>query len=519
VTTRDVLVGIDKGTSSIKAVAVDAVTGELVAQSGSRTPSNHPRHGWHEEDMEGTWQACASAIRQVVGGLDAGTTVLGVGVTGHMGGLWPLDAAGLPIGPAICWPDARAVTELRRVNESARDRLFDIGGNAIIPGQPYPLLAWLKANDPATYERVATVLIAKDWINYRLTGLLGTEESDLSFWPADIRARTVSSEMFELFNIPEAQSFVPDVRRSDALLGKVTAEAARTTGLPAGTPVVAGCGDATANMLGVGAQQDGDATTTIGTSLMNGVLTSTPVLDPPGVGFSFLQPEDKWQRQITNSGGGTMCLDWVVERFFSREAQRIERGEIGLGALVGAAVAATPAGNDGLVFHPYLNTAGATAPFVDVNARGSLVHFNPGTTPAHLVRAVLEGTALAIRDCYEAMPVPVREIRLTGGGARSAAWSQIIADTLQKEILVPDVPESGALGVAMLAGVAVKRYASLGEAARVLVADGRTHQPDARAAPVYDAAFAEYRRLLKPLRQVWSRSAAHVAGALQESDA
>jgi xylulokinase len=155
--------------------------------------------------------------------------------------------------------------------------------------------------------------------------------------------------------------------------------------------------------------------------------------------------------------------------------------------------------------------AGATAPFVDVDARGSLVHLDPDTTQAHLVRAVLEGTSLAIRDCYQAMPVPVLEIRLTGGGARSASWSQIIADTLQKDIVVPDVPESGALGAAMLAGVAVARFGDLGEAAHSLVKEGRTHVPDPSLAPVYDAAFIEYRRLLEPLREIWARSARHIA--------
>ena len=512
---REVLVGVDKGTSTIKAVAVDVATGRLLAQSGARTPSSCPLPGRHEEDMEGTWRATAAALREVVAGLEPGDQVRGVGVTGHMGGMWPVDEDGQPVGVAVCWPDARATEELEEVLAQHAARLFEIGGNVLIPGQPYPLLRWLKTHRPETYERIAHVLMAKDWINLRLTGQLATEESDLSFWPGDIVRRRASHELFDRFGIPEASTMVPRVARSLDLLGAVTPEAAAETGLPVGTPVVSGCGDATANSIGVGARHDGDATTTLGTSLMNGVLASEPVLEPRGVGFSFLQPDGAWQRQITNSGGGTMCLDWVVDRF---HPARAADPAAPLGPVVAEAFDTTAPGNRGLLFHPYLNTAGATAPFVDVRARGSFVGLGPEAGPADLVRAVLEGTALAIRDCYEAMPVPVREIRLTGGGARSPQWSQVVADVLQTEIVVPDVPESGALGVAMLAGVATGCFTDLGEAATALVADGRTHVPDPALAEVYDEAFGAYRRLLGPLRDVWAEAAQQRARSERSTD-
>ncbi|MFE0750897.1 FGGY-family carbohydrate kinase [Gordonia sp. NPDC058843] len=505
---RSVVIGVDKGTSSLKTIAVDLATGELVAECGARTPSFYPTAGRHEEDPETTWATVASTIKAVVGALDPRTSIAAIGVTGHMGGLWALGADGEPVGRAICWPDARATAVLDEVGDRGLlDALFDISGNALIPGTPYPLLAWLKRAEPERYHGIRHFFMAKDYVNYRLTGVVATEESDLSFAPCDFRGRRKSEEFFAAFGIEEMSARLPEVGVSDGLLGTVTAEAAAETGLPVGTPVCAGTGDATANMIGIGAAHDGQAVTTIGTSLMNGTSTDHPLLEPAGVGFGFLMPENRWQRQITNSGGGTLCLDWVINTFCPAEVDRIARGATTLGEVVRGFAAAAEPGCRGLVFHPYLNTAGATAPFLDVNARGSFVDLRGDTTPAELVRAVMEGTALSVRDCYAAMPVQIDEIRLTGGGARSVEWSQIIADVLQKTIVAPDVPESGALGAAMLAAVATGQYTDLDTVTARLVRPGRVHEPDPATGALYDDAFAVYRAVLEPLREVWAATA------------
>ncbi len=506
--TRSVVIGIDKGTSSLKSIAVDLVTGEVVAEQGARTPSSQPHAGWHEEDPETTWRAVASTTGSVVATLAPGTVIAAVGVTGHMGGLWALDADGAPVGPAICWPDARATGILDAVDRAGQlQALFDIGGNALIPGTPYPLLAWVKQNQPQTYARIRHFFMAKDYINFRLTGVIATEESDLSFAPCDYRGRCPSDAFFTAFGIEEMAARLPAVGVSDGLLGTVTEAAAAVTGIPVGTPVCAGAGDAVANMIGIGATHDGQAVTTIGTSLMNGTSTDFPLLEPAGIGFGFLMPGHRWQRQITNSGGGTLCLDWVIATFCPAEYAQITSGATTLGSVVRRFVADSVPGCRGLLFHPYLNTAGATAPFVDVNARGSFVNLRGDTSRGELVRAVLEGTALSVRDCYAAMPVRVDETRLTGGGARSAEWSQIVADVLQKPILAPDVPESGALGAAMLAAVAIGHYADFDTATAHLVQLGRIYEPDPAAAAGYDDAYATYRAVLRPLGEVWATAA------------
>ncbi|GAA4663900.1 FGGY-family carbohydrate kinase [Gordonia humi] len=501
--TLRVVIGIDKGTSTLKTAAIDVASGRFVAEAGARTPSSFPHPGFHEEDADGTWSAVASTIRTVVGALPEEAAIVAVGVTGHMGGVWAIDENGEPVRPAICWPDSRAVSILDRVVEADDGRMFAIGGNAIVPGTPYPLLAWIKEHEPENYRRISTFFMAKDYVNYRLTGVIATEESDLSFAPCDFAGRCRSDELFAMFGLDDAVEKLPRIGRSIDLLGYVTESAAAETGLPAGTPVGAGTGDATANMLGTGATADGQAVTTLGTSLMNGTSTDHPIFEPEGVGFGFLMPNSRWQRQISNSGGGTLCLDWVVETFCPEIVERIAADETTLGAVVDAAIANTEPGACGLLFHPYLNTAGATAPFVDVNARGSLVGLTPEMTCDHMIRAVLEGTAMSIRHCYEAMPVPIDTIRLTGGGARSRVWAQIISDVLQKTIIVPDVSESGALGAALLAAVAAGEFPDLDTAADHTIPIGRVHEPNPANADLYDRVFAEYRDTLPALRRLW----------------
>lgn len=513
-----VLIGVDKGTSSIKAIAVDAFTGELLAESGCRTPSVRTGSDRHEENCETTWETTARTIADVVGRLPSHTRYLAVGVTGHMGGLWTLDDTGNAVGNAICWPDARAADVLdAAISRDSEGTLYSLGGNAMIPGMPYPLLAWMKEHEPHRYARISTAFMAKDYVNYRLTGVIATEESDLSFWPCDLAARSKSTHIFEAFGIPEAEQFVPQILASTDVLGRVTEEASAVTGLPIGTVVAAGCGDATANMLGIGAQGDGQATTTLGTSLMNGTSSAEPMFAPPRVGFSFLMPDNRWQRQITNSGGGTLCLDWVVHTFGGDLADEISCEKTSFGAVIGQAAARTVPGNGGLIFHPYLNTAGATAPFVNVQARGSFVGFGADTTMDQLIRAVLEGTALSIRHCYDAMPTTIDEIRLTGGGARSAAWCQIIADVMQKQMVVPDVPESGALGAAMIGGVAVEHFRDFSHATDTLVREGAVYDPAPETAAIYENMFCTYRALLEPLAPVWAEQFAFAHACKENS--
>lgn len=311
------VLGIDKGTTATKVVVFDAETGRMRGQASRPTPVFHPRPDWHEEDMEATFATVVATIGAAIAAAGiAPEEIVAAGVSGHMGGLWALDAAGRPAGPAIAWPDGRAAALVEDwAARGINDRIHAISGNAPIPGLPLVLLAWLKAHDPARLDRIATLFFAKDYINYRLTGEIATDESDLSFFPCDIRARTLSEELLDLAGVAALRGRIAPARPTGQTVGRVTAEAARLTCLPAGIPVVTGAGDAVAAAIGVGALAPGQAVTVIGTSFMNNLTMDHPRLEPANVGFLFLMPGGRWQRLMSNTGGGSLCLDWIRRAF------------------------------------------------------------------------------------------------------------------------------------------------------------------------------------------------------------
>lgn len=499
------VLGIDKGTTTTKVSIFNLADGRVAATARRPTKSFRPQPDWHEEDMEGTYDNVAAAIREALasGGIEP-AAISGVGVSGHMGGLWTIDAAGKPAGPAIAWPDGRAAGLLDRWKADGRiDRLFAISGNAPIPGLPLVLLSWLKENDPDFYGRIDRVMLAKDYVNYRLTGVVATDESDLSFLPCDICTRGASRALFALAGVEDAFHKLPPVLGIGETVGRITPEAAAETGLVAGTPVITGAGDAVAAAIGVGALRAGQAVTVIGTSFMNNLTVDQPLLEPEGVGFLFLMPDGRWQRLMSNTGGGSLCLDWIVEAFGAKAFTSDDRFE----KVEREARAVPPLGN-GLFIHPYFNTSGMTAPRHDPHARGSIFGLDVNTTPATLVRAVMEGVAFSMVECYGALDAPVDEIRITGGGARSRLWREICAAAMNRPLLVPEAEETGALGVALLAARAAGAYANLEDAARAMVRISETVQPDPGLAERYASAYPLFRDLGADLTPLYKRRAA-----------
>lgn len=510
------IMGIDKGTTTTKVVIFDGANGTVLGAASRPTPVFYPRPDWHEEDMAQTFGAVVETIKEAIAAAQVeASTIRAIGVSGHMGGLWALDAGGQPVGPAIAWPDARAAGLLAEWSEQGlTDHIYEISGNAAIPGVPLVLLAWLKAHDLERYDRIATLFFAKDYINFRLTGQIATDESDLSFFPCDIRARAVSDKLMSLAGIPEMAARIAPVLRIGDTVGHVTKDAARLTGLPAGIPVVTGAGDAVAAAIGVGALAPGEAVTVIGTSFMNNLTMDFPQLEPANVGFLFLMPDGRWQRLMSNTGGGSLCLDWVLNTFGQ---ETYATPDAAVWAQIERDVRAVPAVPDGLIVHPYLGTSGMTAPRHEPGARASVFGLGLQTTPATLARAVMEGVALAMVDCYDALGADVTSIRITGGGARSVIWREICAAAINRQLLLPEAEETGALGVAMLAAVGCGLHPDLATAAARMVRVAATITPDPTLAARYAAAYPLFRDLGADLVPLWKHRARLVqARATQE---
>lgn len=504
------LLGIDKGTSVIKAVLF-SLEGKELACAQRRVEVLHPKAGWHEEDADTTWQLCAEAIREALekAGL-TGADVEAVGLAGHMGGVWLVDGDGRPVRNAICWPDARAQSDLVAMEgEGLTKRTFAISGNGLMPGITTMLLGWLANHEPDTVKRTAKVLCAKDFIRYRLTGSLATEPSDISFMPGDIDARTYSPEVLRLCGASAWADKLAPVIESGEIAGSVTEDAAAQTGLRVGTPVIAGLGDACANAIGVGAVEPGAAFTALGTSCLNSIVTATADREPFGLGFLFSMPLDRYLRILPNTSG-TITMDWFLQRF---GGPKDARGGWDFKALA-ARAEAIPPGAEGVILLPYVNGAGVLAPFADTQMRGAFFGVSTHSTRDHLLRAVYESLCYATRDCFEALPEKPKRLTLTGGGAQSPFWAQMFADVCGVTVDVSEVGESGALGAALLAGVGVCLYPDLATAARQASGRAAVYEPR----PDFTARYNEWFGLYRNLRDVYRTYSAERAALGREPD-
>lgn len=495
------VLGIDKGTSVVKSVIFDT-KGRTCGSAEQRVNILSPHPGWHEENPEDSWQACSRTIRAALDAANiSGAQIVGVGIAAHMGGAWVLDAQGKPLRNAICWPDERAGNELAALQDAGiLDRVFEICGNGLMPGITLLLLKWLSKNEPEIAQSAATVSTAKDYLRYRLTGELATDPSDVSFVPGDISKQSYSAELMALLGVEDWLNKLPRVLPSDAVAGQITEDAAASTGLRAGTPVITGLGDAVANVLGVGRGQPGETVTIIGTSCLNARVLDVPASEPAGLGFLFSMPQKKYLRILPNTSG-TITLDWFLNNYggpcdaqgnsdFAEIERRLRK---------------IPRGAGGVILLPYVNTAGVLAPFYDPRARGAFFGMTRQTSRDHMLRAVYEALAFSTRDCLASMPGTRTTLTLTGGGARSAFWAQMFADICNLPVETCDQEQSGALGVALLAGVAAGLWSDLEAAQRATVEYTARYEPSPDAVSEYDDWFGLYREVRDVYRTMSER--------------
>ena len=382
--------------------------------------------------------------------------------------------------------------------------VFDISGNAPFPGYPLALLGWLKDHEPETLARTRWLLFHKDWLRWNLTGEFGTDEADAAYFPGDLRARGYSQALLADAGVGEAERALPPIYASSQIAGRVTAAAAAETGLREGTPVVAGAVDAVvSSLLGGGAHRPGQACSVLGTSLLNTLVLDAPSFDPPDTGVQACMPDGLWARSLVNTSG-TMSIDWMIEVFAAEERRAAVETGVDVYALIERTIQGSPPGAHGLVFLPYLNTSGIVSPFANANARGQFFGLSIEHKRPDLMRAVYEGVALAMRDCYSAMHQPVDEVILVGGGARSAFWAQMFSDAVGKRIIVPNGTEFGARGAAMLAGVGAGLFANVDEASAAMVQPEAVYTPGP-AASVYAFLYDLYHELYTSAPPLWAQ--------------
>ena len=439
------VLGLDISTTATKALLVDE-SGTVTALASAAYDYQIPRPQWAEQDPSRWWDGTRQAIGEVLASQGiTGADVAAIGLAGQMHGAVLLDRAERPLRPAILWNDQRTTRECDEIRELVGPRrLIELTGNDALTGFTAPKLLWVRRHEPETWERVAHILLPKDYVRLRLTGDHAVDRADgagtLLF---DLAARDWSPEVLASLGLDPA--WLPRTAEGPTVTGTISAAAARATGLRAGTPVVAGGGDQAANAVGIGAIDPGVVALSLGTSGVVFAATDRPIIEPEGRVHAFCHAvPDRWHlMSVMLSAAGS--LRWFRDTLAPGVA---------FGDLVEEAATA-PAGSEGLWFLPYLS--GERSPHPDPSARGAFIGLTTAHERRHLARAVLEGVAYGLRDGLDLMVAAGMAapdtIRASGGGIESPLWRQILSDVLDVEIATVGTNQGAAYGAALLAMV------------------------------------------------------------------
>jgi len=489
------VLGIDLGTQSAKTVVLDD-RGRVRATAQAEIPILTPQVGWAEQEPQAWWRAVCDTTRAAVAeaGIRA-SDIAAVGLSGQMHGTVCVDHEGHPVRPAIIWADGRSGREVEELTEQiGRDRLPQLTANPLATGFMAATVAWLRRHEGKTLWRTSNLLLPKDYIRLRLTRRIATDPSDaagtLLF---DVANRRWSQPMIEAVGIEE--DLLPRVVGSGEPCGTVTRRAAQDSGIPLGTPVVAGGGDQPVGALAAGAIEPGLLLATIGTGGQLFAPLAEPAYDPDLRTHTFCHAvPDRWYALGAILSAG-LCLRWLRDQVFAGSGLDYDA--------LAAEAAAAPPGAEGLLFLPHL--AGERTPHMDPHARGLFLGLSLRHGRGHMVRAVMEGVAFALRQAYDvlrSLGVDAERIVALGGGLRSPLWRQILADVLGRPIESLDVREPAALGAAILAADAAPGFPSLARAAELVAQPADTTAPLRQNAQLYADQYTLYTSLYPRLKDV-----------------
>ncbi|MEW5961096.1 MAG: xylulokinase [Chloroflexota bacterium] len=495
--------GIDLGTTGLK-VTLLTETGQLVGSDYCEYPILSPQPGYAEQDPAAWWTGFVAACHNLKARYPADfEEIAGIGLCGQMHTQVYLDREYEILRPAITWMDQRASELVERINadEAARTLVFEETRNFASTTYTAPQVQWVKEHQPEVWAKVAHILVAKDFVKFKLTGRMVTDYAEASGTLLfDVARAAWSERMFDFFGIP--RPMFPEVRPSDELVGQVTPQAARLTGIKAGTPVVNGSSDNSAAALGAGMIKSGQVTLIIGTAGVITVCSDQPLPDPQHrtLCWHYCLGERWVTLGVMQTAGES--LNWFKNAFDRTEA--LPSGDIF--QQYNQAIAGVPDGSGGLIFLPYLN--GERTPYWDSAARGVFFGINLTTTKAHFIKAVMEGVSFGLRhniETVESLGLTINEVRAVGGGLKSPVWLDILGKVLQKPVITVSVPDTANLGNVLLCGRALGIYPSLEEAvARLVTTDQRVHYETSPA--VYQQQYPIFLELYDQLKGTFRRS-------------
>lgn len=442
------LMGIDIGTQGTKALVIDEY-GNVISTGHCSYDFIVPQVGWAEQDPRQWWNAVINSLKQIWNQGINPEQIKGIGVSGQMHSLVLLDENKRELGNSILWNDVRTQEECIEIEQIiGKEKSKSITRNAILPGFTAPKIQWIKKNEPKRYNKICHVMLPKDYIVYKLSGIFSTDVSDASGTSLfDVKRRAWSKEILEALDIPFV--WLPKVHESNTVVGKIDKRAAKTTGLLEGTPVIAGAGDNAAAALGNGIYEEGSGVVSVGTSgtVFAPLKKFPPIKEDSALDtlhlFCHCLPNTWHAMGVTLSAG--MSLNWFKSTFSQctydellEDTHKIE------------------AGSEGLIYLPYLN--GERTPHNDPHARGVFFGMSYNHTRDHFTKAVIEGVSYSLKDSYELIKqynVTIDTLYVTGGASKSLIWRQILADIFGRKVTVFKEREGPAFGASLLAGLGV----------------------------------------------------------------
>lgn len=497
--------GIDLGTSGTKSLVCRA-DGTILATATAEHPISHPQPGWSEQNPADWWQSACQSARDALAkaGIKA-SEVKGIGLSGQMHGSVFLDAGHHVLRPALLWNDQRTQKQCETIEAAAGGRaaLIQMVSNPAFTGFTAPKILWLRDHEPQHFSKLKHVLLPKDYLRLRLTGELASEVSDASgTLLLNVVERRWHTGLMSKLGLDAG--LMPRCVESHEVTGTLSASAATELGLPAGIPVVGGAGDQAASAVGNGIVMPGILSATMGTSGVVFGHSVKPETHPEGKVHTLCHAvAGAWhQMGVVLSAGGS--LQWFRNQFCGDLVAQARQKGVDPYDLLMSEVESVPSGCEGLLFAPYLT--GERHPYSDPNARGAWVGLTVRHTRAHLARAVVEGITFAMRDCLEIMRtlgVHASQIRLSGGGARSAFWRQLQANIYGQTVAQINTQEGPALGVALLAMVGTGAYQAVPEACAATIRVTEEIQPVGSEVKRYQEIYDRYRHLygaIKPFR-------------------
>lgn len=484
-------IGVDLGTSAMKLLLVDG-SGEVVRTVSKGYELSFPRPGFSEQDPADWVMALEEGMKELMAGL-SGSSVAAMGCAGQMHGLVALGEDGKVLRPCILWNDGRTGEETAFLNETVgRERLLGLTGNIAFEGFTAPKLLWMRKHEKELFEKIARILLPKDYLTYYLTGEAVTDFSDASgTLLLDVEQKAWSKEMLEICGVRSEQ--LPRLHESFEAAGRLRKEAAERLGLPEGILVAAGAGDNAAACIGTGTYGEGGCNISLGTSGTVFVTSRAFRRHEKGTVHAFAHADGGFHLMGCMLSAAS-CYQWLLEKVLQTEEYEKEQAGISREAL----------GRNRVYFLPYL--MGERSPLQDIYARGAFIGLSLETSRQDMVQAVLEGVAFAIRDNVEEARkagFSSRVSRLSGGGAKSGLWQEILASVLHMTLEIPQIEEGPGYGAAMLAMVAAGHFESAEEASKTLAKVKKTVRPEPELCERYEEKYQTFRRLYPALKDIF----------------